>query len=232
MNPSFQSSWSTSPRHCTAPALAHLLANQPDVHQLAASAMTMITTFCQYLPEEMPALDKLDHASDHALTATWHTHPLPLTVTTLPDGTSRHTLPQDQGDRSPRTLSHRSTAFSNAARRVLIARMEPPQFPPDNPPPKDSDILLTLGRRHRQARLHTGMTQNALGTLIGYKQHMISHVERGLYGMPWQQTIRVTALLNISLDYLAGRPSPRQQETPSSPDNNILGGRCQRRRQR
>ena len=125
--------------------------------------MTMITTLCQYLLEEIPAPDKLDHVSDHALTATWHTHPLPLTVTTLPDGTSRYTLPQDQGDRSPRTLTlshrHRSTAFSNAARRVLIASKEPPPFPPDNPPPKYSDILLTLGRRLRQARLRTGMTQ-------------------------------------------------------------------------
>ena len=196
--------------------------------------MTMITTLCQYLPEEMPAPDKLDHASDHALTATWHTHPLPLIVTTLPDGTSRYTLPQDQGDRSPRTLTHRhrSTAFSNAARRVLIARKEPPPFPPDNPPPKYSDILLTLGRRLRQARLRTGMTQNALGSLIGYKQRMISHVERGLNGMPWHQTVRATVLLNISLDYLEGRPSPHQQETPSSPDNNILGGRCQWRGQR
>ena len=52
--------------------------------------------------------------------------------------------------------------FSNAARRVLIAIKEPPLFPRDNPPPKDSDILLALGRRPRQARLRIGVPQNAL----------------------------------------------------------------------
>ena len=87
-----------------------------------------------------------------------------------------------------------------------MAIKEPPLFPPDYPPPKDSDILLALGRRLRQARLRTGMTQNALGSLIGYKQRMISHVERGLNGMPWHQTVRATALLNISMDHLQAGP--------------------------
>ena len=95
-------------------------------------------------------------------TATWHTYPLPLTVTTLPDGTARYTLPQDQGDRSLRTLSHRSTAFSNAARwsgyvfgadsrRVRHTTRICPDCRWDSLIPLDSRMGLQLHAQNQQA---------------------------------------------------------------------------------
>ena len=177
--------------------------------RLTSAAMTVITVLCQYVPEEMPA-PRLEANPEGTITAWWETPMGALTVEARPDHSATYVLPMDSPTRRPRSLSHRSTRFADAASEVLKQKDWPRPFPPASPLGEDAGSNEVLAHRLRVARMAKGMTQRELSVTVGLNDHngMISNMEVGRGAATWKTMVALATTLNVSLDYLAGAGQP------------------------
>jgi transcriptional regulator with XRE-family HTH domain len=65
----------------------------------------------------------------------------------------------------------------------------------------------TLGQRTAAAREAAGLTQTELGQKVGVSQRVIANWERKPVALRAEQLIALADALNVSADYLLGRPN-------------------------
>ena len=64
---------------------------------------------------------------------------------------------------------------------------------------------MTVGERVKKARKARGMTQRQLADACGVFVNTISYWETGRFEPTWYTMVRVAEVLNVSLDWFAGR---------------------------
>lgn len=65
-----------------------------------------------------------------------------------------------------------------------------------------------IGTRLRKARLRMGLSQRGLAEALGLDPTMISHLEGGRRMPSVDSLVRLADELNVTTDYLLGRPQP------------------------
>ena len=65
--------------------------------------------------------------------------------------------------------------------------------------------MANFAERMRELRCKHGMTQNAVGKIIGIRQDAISTYERGLNYPEVRNLIILAEYFGVSIDYLVGR---------------------------
>lgn len=72
------------------------------------------------------------------------------------------------------------------------------------------DIVIKVGARLRELRNRKGLTQAALGNLVGVGQSTIGNIESGFSNPSWELALALAKTLDVTLDDLAAS----QESTP------------------
>lgn len=87
-----------------------------------------------------------------------------------------------------------------------------------------------IGARIRRQREHIGMTQEQLGEACGLSTSFVGHIERGSRKLSVESLYKMTAVLDISADYLLGKRMLQETTLPLE-ISSLLCGSDEKKRQ-
>ena len=67
------------------------------------------------------------------------------------------------------------------------------------------DLKKEVGKRIKESRKLTGLTQSQVAKLMHMTQQQYSRFENGIYELDYSQLVQISSLLDVSIDYLLGK---------------------------
>lgn len=87
---------------------------------------------------------------------------------------------------------------------------------------KESNIMLCLGKRIRQARIQAGITQEEMANHLGISRTAIARYEQGEIEPKLKNLIAISEYLNISTDSLLGLEKEKESVDVSNLSNDAI----------
>ncbi|MBE6876834.1 MAG: helix-turn-helix transcriptional regulator [Ruminococcus sp.] len=81
---------------------------------------------------------------------------------------------------------------------------------------KYQEIRIVLHDRIRTLRKKSHITQEKMARRLGISRRTYANYERGIHAMPVEVLVCIADIFGTSLDYLAGRDMPPEQEMSES----------------
>ena len=67
------------------------------------------------------------------------------------------------------------------------------------------DLKKEVGKRIKESRKLTGLTQSQVAKLMHMTQQQYSRFENGIYELDYSQLVQISSLFDVSIDYLLGK---------------------------
>ena len=67
------------------------------------------------------------------------------------------------------------------------------------------DLKKEVGKRIKESRKLTGLTQSQVAKLMHMTQQQYSRFENGIYELDYSQLVQISNLFDVSIDYLLGK---------------------------